>query len=360
MDQEFPENEVIIETRDGLGLITLNRPKALNALSLDMIRQIATALHHWQSNDDVKAVVFMGTGDRAFCSGGDIKAFYSAGMDSRRGAVSPRVPLLFFAEEYSLNKQIFNYLKPTVSIMDGITMGGGYGIAGHCNVRICGDRTMMAMPEVIIGFFPDIGGMYHLNQCPHYYGRYMALTGDSVNGKQAVALGLGDIYLDDVNEDAVVSAVQGVLDEADFEAALKAALDGVVVSEPLPNAELIEKAFANTCVAEVIAALEDDGSEEAKDIIAVLRSVSPTSLKIVSECIRTVGGMSFDEVIAQDFILVQHFVKQSDMYEGIRARLIDKDNKPNWFPQGIEKIDEDAVKGYFTSTGYDLSDVEIF
>ena len=360
MDQEIPADEVILETRDGLGLITLNRPQALNALSLDMIRQVATALNQWKDNDNVQAVVFIGAGDRAFCAGGDIKAFYSAGMDSRKGVVNPRVPLVFFAEEYSLNKQIFNYPKPTVSIMDGITMGGGYGIAGHCNVRICGEKTIMAMPEVIIGFFPDIGGLYHLNRCPHNFGRYLALTGDRVDGKLAVKLGLADIYLDKVDADAIISAAKQACDTSDFEQAMADTLDGSKDFADIRNAEMIEKVFGETDVEAVFDALMADGSDVANDTLTKLRSVSPTSLKVVSAYLNKSDNMSFDDVISQDFITVQHFIRQPDMYEGIRAKLIDKDNKPNWLPDDVEKVDESLIKEYFTPTGYDLSDVQIF
>ncbi len=360
MDQEIPDNEVLIETRDGVGLITLNRPKVLNALSLDMIRQVATALNNWKDDDAVKAVVFMGAGDRAFCAGGDIKAFYSAGMDSRRGAVGPRVPLVFFGEEYSLNKQIFNYPKPTVSLMNGITMGGGYGVAGHCNVRICGDKTVMAMPEVIIGFFPDIGGLYHLEKCPHHYGRYLAMTGDQVDGRLAVKLGLGDIYADDCNAEKVITAVKAAIDAADFNASMADALSGSAADVDVPHADMIEKVFANMDVVSVFEALEKDGSDAANDALAKMRAVSPTSLKVVAAYLERIQNADFNDVIAQDFVLVQHFIKQPDMYEGIRAKLIDKDNNPKWLPDDIENVNDDSVKEYFTPTGYDLSDVQIF
>lgn len=360
MDQAFPADEIILETRDGLGLITLNRPQALNALSLDMIRQIATALNQWQDDDNVRAVVFMGAGERAFCAGGDIKAFYSAGMDSRRGAVSPRVPLVFFAEEYSLNKQIFNYPKPTVSVMNGITMGGGYGIAGHCNIRICGDKTVMAMPEVIIGFFPDIGGLYHLQKCPNNYGRYLAMTGNQVNGRLAVSLGLADIYLDRIDNQAIFAAITKACGKSDFQQAVADILGGTTGTQEIQNAELIENAFAQTDVEAVCETLQADGSQVANDILTKVRAVSPTSLKVVSAYLDKSEKMSFDEVIAQDFITVQHFIRQPDMYEGIRAKLIDKDNNPNWLPDDIRKVDEELIKEYFTPTGYDLSDVQIF
>lgn len=360
MDQEIPDNEVLIEVRDGLGLVTLNRPQALNALSLDMIRQIATALNNWKDDDAVKAVVFMGAGDRAFCAGGDIKTFYSAGMDSRRGAVGPRVPLVFFGEEYSLNKQIFNYAKPTVSLMNGITMGGGYGIAGHCNARICGEKTIMAMPEVIIGFFPDIGGLYHLEKCPHHYGRYLAMTGDQVDGKLAVKLGLADVYAPNCDVEKVIAAASAAIEADDFKLAMTESLGDRCDDLEIPHAEMIEDVFASLDVVSIFEALEKDGSQVANDILAKMASVSPTSLMVVAAYIERTEGADFNDVIAQDFVLVQHFIKQPDMYEGIRAKLIDKDNNPKWLPDDVKDVNDRDVKEYFTPTGYDLSDVQIF
>ena len=168
MNQDIMPDTVVSDIRGSLGVITLNRPEALNALTLDMIRSIAVTLKRWQHDDAVKAVLFLGAGERAFCAGGDIKSFHSAGMAYRRGEVDLKVSALFFAEEYSLNKHIFHYPKPTIAVMDGITMGGGYGIAGHCKHRLATKNTVFAMPEVGIGFFPDIGSVYHLLKAVSY------------------------------------------------------------------------------------------------------------------------------------------------------------------------------------------------
>jgi len=360
MDQDIPHNEIIIEVRGNVGVVTLNRPQSLNALSLDMIREIASALNKWKDDKGVHAVVFKGTGDKAFCAGGDIKTFYSAGMDLRKGAVSERVPLVFFGEEYALNRQIFNYPKPTVSLMTGITMGGGYGIAGHCNLRITSANTVMAMPEVKIGFFPDIGGMYHLEQCPHNYGRYLALTGAQIDGKLTATLGLADVYLEQVDEDKVLKAVQDNAAAKDFRQTMTQVVGTADFGVEVPHAALIEKAFQGTNIQSILKALEDDGTSHAADIFEDIHVVSPTSVRVVCEYLTRLNEMSFDDVIAQDFTLVQTFIKQPDMYEGIRAKLIDKDNNPKWMPDKLKDVSEEAVKEYFTPTGYDLNDVEVF
>jgi enoyl-CoA hydratase len=279
-------------------------------------------------------------------------------MDCRRGRVSPRVPVVFFAEEYSLNKQIFHYSKPSVAVMDGITMGGGYGIAGHCDVRIAGPQSVLAMPEVRIGFFPDVGSLYQLHRCKNHYGRYLALSGRDVDGKVAVAVGLADIYLEDTG--GVVEAVAGTAGAKDFNAAVADALGGGAACGVPAHADIIEAVFCDFDMGAIIERLERDGSAFAQDTLATLRSRSPTSLAVTARRLQETEGQDFDDVIAGDFVLVQHFIRQGDMYEGIRAQIIDKDKKPEWSPKRLEDIRKEDVNLYFTSTGYDLKDVRIF
>lgn len=356
MNQDFPDQEVLIEKRGHVGVVSLNRPAVLNALSLEMIREVATALHRWGKDDDIRAVVFKGEGERAFCAGGDVRSFYLAGMDSRKGLVDPRLPLVYFAEEYSLNKQIAEYSKPLVAIMNGITMGGGYGIAGHCDVRIATPETIWAMPEVGIGFFPDVGVMYLLHQCPSHYGRYLALTGQRLNGPQLVSAGLAELYTD-ASADAVIETVQAAAG-GDIPAALNAAFGGQ--APPLAHADVVSAAFADFDVEAILSRLDAGGSAFAAETAACIRRVSPTSVKVTAAYLEKSSGMPFDEVIATDFIIVQHFIRQADMYEGIRAQIIDKDRNPKWLPESLADVDEGKVNGYFTPTGYDLKDVQIF
>ncbi|MEZ5813702.1 MAG: 3-hydroxyisobutyryl-CoA hydrolase [Alphaproteobacteria bacterium] len=358
MNQDFPEDEVLVEIRGGLGVITLNRPDVLNALSLDMIRSIAAALHRWEGDDSVRAVLFQAAGGRAFCAGGDVRSFYNAGMDCRRGRVSPRVPVVFFAEEYSLNKQIFHYPKPSVAVMDGITMGGGYGIAGHCDVRIAGPKSVLAMPEVRIGFFPDVGSLYQLHRCGHHYGRYLALSGQDIDGETAVSVGLADLYVEDSG--AVVEAVAGVVGAEDFKAAVAAVLGGGAACGVPEHADVVEAVFCDFDMGAIIERLEREGSGFAKSTLEALRSRSPVSLAVTARRLQETQGQDFDDVIAGDFVLVQHFIRQGDMYEGIRAQIIDKDKNPEWSPKRLEDIREEDVNLYFTPTGYDLKDVRIF
>ena len=353
-------DEVVINKIGAVGHIQLNRPKALNALTLDMIRQIAAALRDWEADKDVHAVVFSGAGDRAFCAGGDVKSFYNAGMESRRGQASARVPMVFFGEEYSLNQQIFHYPKSTYALIDGICMGGGYGIAGHCDVRIASRKAVFAMPETAIGFFPDVGAMYHLMKCPQYYGRYLALTGEQIDGEAMVALGLADFYAPDIDEVAFLDEFSKANKEEDRAELMMRGLPLQKARMP-ENASMIAQAFASPNVFDVLSKLESMGHADAADIFETIMMRSPISVLVVSAYLQWMNeGRDFDDVIAQDFILAQHFTAQHDLYEGIRAKIIDKDNNPKWLPENIRAIDEGDVNTYFTATGYDLKDVEIF
>ncbi len=358
MNQDTLDDEILIETRGGLGIITLNRPQVLNALSLEMIRTIASTLYLWERKDEVKAVVFQGSGGKAFSAGGDIKSFYKAGMDCRKGLVSPRVPVVFFEEEYSLNKQIFDYPKPSVAVMNGITMGGGYGLGGHCDVRIVGPKTVLAMPEVGIGFFPDVGSLYQLNRCPGNYGRYLALSGASIDGYCAAAAGLADIYMEDCS--VVLDMATRALDVDDFKGAMIEALGSVGDQEDMENSDVIESVFVDFDVQAILQRLDVEGLAFARETASVMRGRSPTSLAVTARHLEKSENGSFDEIIATDFVLVQNFVRQGDMYEGIRAQIIDKDKDPNWLPNSLEAVSEDNINTYFTPTGYDLEDVQIF
>ena len=358
MNQDVLGEDVYTKIEDGLGIIVLDRPKALNALSTDMIRAIAAALHEWRDNDAVNAVLFLGKG-KAFCSGGDIKAFYHIGMQSRKGLASQRVPVVFFGEEYSLNKQIFHYPKPTIAVMDGFTMGGGYGIAGHCDVKVCNDNTVFAMPESGIGFFPDVGSMYHLNKCPRNYGRYLALTGQGVNAHTTCAAGLANMCVYDYDESQFINSVIDSLGADSLLDALKERHHAKPCAD-IPHIDIIEKAFAHCEVSEILSALDEEGSDFSEKTALLLRKRSPTSVLVTAKYLEKSQGMDFDEVIAMDFVLVQHFIRHADMYEGIRAQLIDKDYNPQWIPASFDQVKESDVNTYFTPTGYDLKDVQIF
>jgi len=350
-------NQILTDQRGHLGVVTLNRPEALNALSLEMIRQIAVALKQWENDSSVAAVLFVGAGDRAFCAGGDIKSFYSSGMDYRRGHVDLRVPALFFGEEYALNKQIFHYPKPTIAVMDGITMGGGYGIAGHCKHRLATANTVFAMPEVSIGFFPDVGSVYHLIRAPHHFGRYLALSGIHIKAGDMLAAGLADGYVRADDIDALIS----LLGDGDVDQAL-----GAHICEN-PDAEIFKdykddiiQAFEDLDVLKVCSVLRDIGSVWSTDVLDHMLSRSPISVMVTAAYLSQVDGADFDDIIAMDYQLAQHFMAYPDLYEGIRAALIDKDKSPAWNPATLNDVKAEEVARYFATARYALDDVKIF
>lgn len=360
MNQDFSEEfeeEVVLEKRNGVGLVTLNRPKALNALSLEMIRQIASALNIWQEDADIKCVLFRGAGDRAFCAGGDLKIFHRAGMEVRKGKSLPKVAAVFFAEEYSLDRQIFHYPKPTIAFMDGITMGGGYGIAGNCKHRIATERTLFAMPETGIGFFPDVGSMYHLTRAPKNTGRFFAIMAAQVKAGDMLAAKLADYFMSSKKENDLIAALEKEPPEK--------ALAGL--AEAKPEADVLKKygdqinlVFSHKTVPEIIGALEKDNSPWSKDMLDILRKRSPASVMVVATYYAQAKNKEFDAIIHTDFILAQRFLERMDLYEGVRAVLIERDNAPKWEPATLEAVTKEYVQRYFEPTGHDLGDVRIF
>jgi enoyl-CoA hydratase len=357
MNQLISDDEVIIEARRGLGIITLNRPRALNALTLEMIRIITGTLHTWRTDESIKAVLFRGAGDRAFCAGGDLKAFHRAGMDFRKGNSSAKTPVVFFAEEYAMNRLVFQYPKPTIAVMDGITMGGGFGIAGHCAHRIVTEKSVIAMPETGIGFFPDVGSIFHLLRCQKHIGHYMAMTGLPITGADAIMAGLARYFIKCENTENIPYALENIGGDAN---AIEKAISGFTVAPPQPtlatHADKIDHFFRITNIHALLAVLDKDPSDWAQDTLKTLRRRAPASVMVTAAYMARAENMDFDEIIRTDFILAQRFVQRNDLYEGIRAVLIDRDNAPKWSPHDFDQITEDFVENYFTPTGYTLDD----
>lgn len=366
MNQDFPEDELLVQEYGALGVVILNRPEALNALSLDMIRAMSSALRRWEQKPAIRGVFIAGAdAGRAFCAGGDIKAVYYAGLDARQGKVDFRVPALFFAEEYSLNRQVFHYSKPVIAFMNGITMGGGYGLAGNARYRIATDKTLFAMPEVGIGFFPDVGSLYHLSRCSGHFGHYLALSGESVGPGDMVRAGLAVYYMESGNREKLIRALEKAVRAHKVEVAIDEAMASFALPPPegenfSRNAERIEKVFSYTDIEGVLEALQEEGSLWAIDLFDLLCSRAPASVKVTAAHFNKAQEQSFDEIIADDFVLAQHFLRRNDFYEGIRALLVDKDKTPLWDPGRLADVTQDEVEGYFKPTGHILEDVRIF
>jgi enoyl-CoA hydratase len=338
MVQEISGPDIIIQQKGALGHIILNRPSALNALNMDMIRGLTYALNDWEDDPGIKSILIEGAGDRAFCAGGDIKGFYNAGMDYRRGKLNFDVLMLFFKEEYELNKKLFHFKKPIISYMNGLTMGGGYGIAGNCRHRLVSENTIFAMPETKIGFFPDVGSMYHLTRANQGVGLFMAVFGINIVAGDMIRAGLADNFLPITKRPALIDmlvnmsaentlkTVADFISECEFEAApLPHSLDGVleILNDGLKGTDNI-----NDYISFLNVASRDNALIES--YLKVLDFNSPISMAIAYAYYHRASKMTFDEIIEQDFILACNFAKGPDFYEGIRAAVIDKDKAPKW------------------------------
>ena len=344
--------EVLAQVRGQVGCITLNRPKALNALSLGMVRDLMTVLLNWQSDPRVLAVAIRGSNKEgvfgAFCAGGDIRFLHQAGSTG-----NPEIED-FFTEEYALNHLIHNYNKPYIAFMDGIVMGGGMGISQGAALRVVTERTKMAMPETAIGLFPDVGGGYFLSRCPGHVGEWLALTGDTIGAGDAIAFDLADGCLP-VDQLVSVWEALGTQQFADG-AAVQSFVDSklIAVSACLQSARgQIDQYFSLNSVGDIAAALEAADDEWARTTAATLRKRSPLMLNVVLEQIRRARGMDLAADLRMERDMVRHcfYLRpgQSETVEGIRALAVDKDHAPQWQPGRIEDVTPEMVAPFFIS-----------
>lgn len=346
-------SDVIAQIEGRIGCITLNRPKALNALSLEMVRSLTQALLAWRDNPQVLAVAVRGTGKEgpfgAFSAGGDIRFFHQAAH-----AGDPSLSD-FFTEEYRLNHLIHTYSKPYIAFMDGIVMGGGMGISQGASVRVVTERTKMAMPETNIGLFPDVGGGYFLSRCPGRLGEYLGLTGHMLGGAQAVAAKLADIAL----PSGMLEPIWQTLISSPFENPESVerwllAQAGAMTPEKLSPQPLIDEVFGLPTVSDMLLQLESATDEWSQKTAQALRHRSPLMLHVVLEQIRRARQMSLADDLRMERDMVHHCfhlraVTDSDTVEGIRALAVDKDHSPNWKPARIEEVDAGEAARFFKS-----------
>ena len=344
---------VVAERRGSLGLITLNRPQALNALSLSMIRDLTTLLLAWREDTSVQAVLVRGATREgkgvAFCAGGDIRFFHQAAL-----AGDPRLED-FFTEEYTLNHLIHGYPKPYIALMDGIVMGGGMGISQGAALRIVTERTKMAMPETNIGLFPDVGGGWFLSRCPGHIGEFLALTGQVIAAGDAVTWGLADGYVPSQSLDSLVEALSIEADAVSLLSLARSRLQDVPAPALQDRQPLIDRCFAAADVAGIVAALEADAdSPWAQETAAALRKRSPLMLAVTLEQVRRARRMTLAEDLRMERDLVRHCFHlrpgtASETVEGIRALAVDKDHAPRWNPAQIDEVTPAMVQAFFTS-----------
>ncbi|XP_058798102.1 3-hydroxyisobutyryl-CoA hydrolase, mitochondrial [Phymastichus coffea] len=336
------ENDVLFEDVGKSGVITLNRPKALNALNLSMVQKIFPVLKKWESTKDL--VIIKGIGDKAFCAGGDVKSIVlplSKPFGSKLGEN-------FFREEYTLNHLIGTYKKPYVALIHGITMGGGVGLSVHGKYRIATEKTLFAMPETAIGLFPDVGGTYFLPRLQGKLGMFLGLTGYRLKGVDVLHAGIATHY---VSSDKLEDVTTELLSEnSNIDAVLKPyLLENVKQKFSLaPHIDLINECFSTPTVEGIIKRLKEKNSEFAKNLVAMLHKMSPTALKITKKAIEEGSKKSLAEALIMEYRLAYHSLdKDSDFAEGVRALLIDKDQNPIWNPRALEEVSNTFVKSRF-------------
>ncbi len=338
--------EVVCEKQGEAGLITLNRPRALNALNLTMVREMRRALDMWEQDPAVTRVVVQGAGEKAFCAGGDIRQLTEDLKAGKREEA-----LAFWREEYQLNIRIKRYPKPYISLIDGIVMGGGVGVSLHGSHRVAGERYLFAMPEVGIGFFPDVGATYALPRLPGQTGMYLALTGERVKRADAVMLGLAT---HSVASESIPGLREALIAGEPVEEALsRAAAD----PGPAPlgaHRGVIDACFSEESVAAILQRLDkaaEQGSDFAAKTAAGMRAKSPTSMNLAFEQVRRGAALDFEDAMKVEFRIVSRIGDGHDFYEGVRAVIIDKDNQPRWQPASLEELDPVVIERHFASLG---------
>ena len=330
---------------NGVGHLTLNRPKAINSLTDVMVARIAAVLDDWECDDSVHTVLLTGAGERGLCAGGDVVAIYH---DARAGGAKTRA---FWHDEYVLNAHIARYPKPFVAVMDGIVMGGGVGVSAHASVRVVTDTTKLGMPEVGIGFVPDVGGTYLLARTPGRLGLHAALTGAPFSGADAIAMGFADHFLPHDALDAFAAAVVAVGPQA--------ALAEHRV-EPPPSSLLAQRYWIDDCysgdtVSDIVAALGTHDAGPANDAANLIATRSPIALAVTLEAVRRAATLdTLEEVLRQEFRTSCAALRSHDLVEGIRAQLIDKDREPKWSPATVLLCDASDVESYFAPADPDL------
>lgn len=333
-------DEIRFERTGSAGIVTLTRPKALNAVTHKMVGALSRALEAWQADRDVALVVVKAEG-RAFSAGGDILHIYEAGR-----AGSP--PVDFFADEYRLNAQIARFPKPYVSLIDGIVMGGGVGISFHGSHRVMTENAQFAMPEVGIGFFPDVGGSHLLPDLGGYFGMYLALTGNRIRYGDALWSGLATHT---IAADGQIGLVERLCETGEPEAVLRGFFHPAKRETDRETLEAIALHFSRQSLAEIIESLEADTSEFAAKTLATLRLRSPTSLAVAFRQIRAGLTMSMDDCMRMEFRILNCMLAGRDFYEGIRAAIIDKGSTPVWQPARLADVDPAEIDRYFQTLG---------
>lgn len=350
------EPEILFEVKDGLGLITLNRPKALNALTHGMILELERLIPGWEKNPAVKAVVLRGAGDRAFCAGGDVTNLYRESRDPQGGTLRRD----FFYDEYIVNRRIYRYAKPWISLIDGIDMGGGVGLSVHGSHSVASEKFLFAMPETTIGLFPDVGGGYFLTRLQGALGTFLALTSHRLKVADAVWAGIVDAHVPSAKMNDLQTALGAAdLDGPDANRKVDAVIARFATATDMPTLPAmmpdIDRCFSAESVAEIEAKLKKHGGAWAEKQLAALLKLSPLAMAITLEQLRRCANRSFEDSMTIEYRMSQACMRPDhDFFEGVRALLIDKDQKPKWNPPTIGGVTQAMVEAHFKPVSNDL------
>lgn len=347
---QISEQSVIVEQQGSLGTITLNRPRAVNALNYRMMQIMNSALDRFEADPSVCAVLVRGAGERGLCAGGDIVALYRAMKEN------PEAGVEFFRYEYTLNLRLSRYPKPYIALMDGLVLGGGAGISAHGSHRIVTERTRAGMPETVIGFSPDVGVLNILARAPHSLGVLMALTGLHVSGVDALAVGLADYFVPSGKVESLVQKLSQVKDEAEVETVVADMQADAGQSLLATQAGWVSQVFAADSVEQImenvrqVATSGMEGAEFAAIVLGAMEKNSPTGMKVALEAVRRAANQSLAQTLNQDFVTSCRAMEGHDLSEGIRAQVIDKDRNPAWSPASLEQVGEKTVLDFFEPT----------
>jgi len=345
-------DDLLFERRGAAGLVTLNRPHALNAVSLAMVRELTRQLAEWETDPTVTRVIVASRDPRAFSAGGDVRALYDLGRAGRFDEA-----LGYFREEYALNTHIKSYRKPYVALIDGIVMGGGVGISVHGSHRVAGDKFAFAMPEVGIGFFPDVGATWFLPRLPGRLGTYCALTGARLDGADAVVAGIATHRVPSAR---FPNLIESLCDADPVEESLAACAQSPARGAAAARRNAITALFEADQVEEILGALDAEGAMQgpnaafAAETAALMRTKSPTSLKLALAQMRRGATLDFAECMRTEFRIVSRVVRGHDFYEGVRAVIIDKDQAPHWQPASLAAVDPAEVERHFAPVAHEL------
>jgi enoyl-CoA hydratase len=345
------EPDLIARREGAVGVIRLNRPKAINAVTLEMFRDVDKALDQFEADPAVRLILLEGAGERGLCAGGDIRALYESSK------VKGDLGKILWREEYILNARIAKFPKPYVSFMDGIVMGGGVGLSAHSSHRVVTERTRLAMPEVGLGFFPDVGGTWLLARAPGEIGTYFGLTGQIMNGPDAVYARFADAVVPSGKlaalREALVNISAGL-----GSAEVKAAIDGFATGETSgPVAALqpqLDRWFAHDRMQDIVAALQRDGSDLAQSTLKTLNEKSPRGMVVALRLLRLArASSSLEQCLVREYRAALEVFASDDFREGVRAAVIDKDRNPRWSPPAIEEVTPEMIAPYFAEIGAD-------